>query len=244
MNHDLKVIHEWAYQWKLEFNPDPSKQATELLFPCKKSSPNHRPIFFNGTLVTNIKEHKHLGLIFDSKLSFDKHVNEKIIKSKKVIEIIKHISRFLLLKALDQMYKTLVSSHLDYYDFIYHMTPFNSPSPSGITLSPLMEKAERTQYQAALFITGTLQGSSRTKLYEELGWESLFDRHWSRGGGVVAALPRPQLRAKYPGPDKVNNLANDPELYLYGHFSLDYIDNKRILLETIEYIKDIRRFLT
>ena len=22
LNHDLKVIHEWAYQWKLEFNPD------------------------------------------------------------------------------------------------------------------------------------------------------------------------------------------------------------------------------
>ena len=28
LNHDLKVIHEWAYQWKLELNPDPSKQAT------------------------------------------------------------------------------------------------------------------------------------------------------------------------------------------------------------------------
>ena len=25
LNHDLKVLHEWAYQWKLEFNPDPSK---------------------------------------------------------------------------------------------------------------------------------------------------------------------------------------------------------------------------
>ena len=33
LNHDLKVIHEWAYQWKLECNPDHSKQATELLFP-------------------------------------------------------------------------------------------------------------------------------------------------------------------------------------------------------------------
>ena len=32
LKHDLKVIHEWGYQWKLKFNPDPSKQATELLF--------------------------------------------------------------------------------------------------------------------------------------------------------------------------------------------------------------------
>ena len=29
LNHDLQNITEWARQWKLEFNPDPSNQATE-----------------------------------------------------------------------------------------------------------------------------------------------------------------------------------------------------------------------
>ena len=43
-----------------------------------------------------------------------------------------------------------------------------------------MESIERTQYQAALAITGTWQGSNRNKLYEELGWESLSDRRWLR----------------------------------------------------------------
>ena len=28
LNHDLDIIHIWAHQWKLEFKPDPSKQAT------------------------------------------------------------------------------------------------------------------------------------------------------------------------------------------------------------------------
>ena len=32
LNHDLNVINQWAHQWKREFNPDPNKQATELLF--------------------------------------------------------------------------------------------------------------------------------------------------------------------------------------------------------------------
>ena len=41
LNHDLDKIHQWAHQWKMEFNPDPTKQATEVLFSCKKSSPNH-----------------------------------------------------------------------------------------------------------------------------------------------------------------------------------------------------------
>ena len=31
MNHDLKIISQWADQWKMESNPDPNKQATELL---------------------------------------------------------------------------------------------------------------------------------------------------------------------------------------------------------------------
>ena len=39
LNHDLNIIHQWAYQWKLEFNPDPTKQATEVLFSCKKCRP-------------------------------------------------------------------------------------------------------------------------------------------------------------------------------------------------------------
>ena len=39
------------------------------------------PLFFNGTVVSKVNEQKHLGLILDSKLSFERHVNEKIIKA-------------------------------------------------------------------------------------------------------------------------------------------------------------------
>ena len=43
-----------------------------------------------------------------------------------------------------------------------------------------MEQKERIQYQSALAIAGRYQGSSRTKLCEELGWETLSDRRVSR----------------------------------------------------------------
>ena len=43
-----------------------------------------------------------------------------------------------------------------------------------------MEKTERIQHQAAIAITGAWQGSCRSKLYEELGWESLSDCRWCR----------------------------------------------------------------
>ena len=126
LNQDLKVISQWAYQWKMKFNPDLNKQATELLFSCKKNSPNHPSLFFNESIVPKVNEQKHLGLILDSKLSFERHVNEKIMKAKKGIGIIKYLSKFLPIKTLDQMYKALVRSRLDYCDTIHHIPALNS----------------------------------------------------------------------------------------------------------------------
>ena len=47
-------------------------------------------------------------------------------------------------------------------------------------LNLLMEKVERTQYQAALAITGTWKGFNQSKLYKELGWKAISDSHWYR----------------------------------------------------------------
>ena len=59
-------------QWKMEFNPDPTEEATEVLFSCKEVSPNHPQLIFNGTAVAKVNEQKHLGLILQPGLSFGK----------------------------------------------------------------------------------------------------------------------------------------------------------------------------
>ena len=74
------------------------------------------------------------------------------------------------------MYKDLVPLHLDNCDVIYHLPSKIQLPPIGRTVNSLIEKAETIQYQLALAITGACQGSRRSKIYEELGWESLFDR--------------------------------------------------------------------
>ena len=43
-----------------------------------------------------------------------------------------------------------------------------------------MNLIEQVQYKAALIVSGCWQGTNCTKLYEELGWESLSDRRWQR----------------------------------------------------------------
>lgn len=159
----------------MKFNTDPTKQATEILFLQKKSKPFHPELLFNGVPVAKVKHQKHLGLTLDRKLSFEYHLNEEITKIKKILGIIKHVSKYFPLKTLNKMYKSLVRSHLDYCDIIYHQSAIINPPPLALTLTTLMMEVEKIQYQAALAITGSWQGSSRTKLYEELGWETLSD---------------------------------------------------------------------
>ena len=48
------------------------------------------------------------------------------------------------------------------------------------SLNNHMEKFESVQYSAALAVTGAWKRTSREKLYEELGWESISLRRWSR----------------------------------------------------------------
>ena len=36
LNEDLVKITRWAYQWKMSFNPDITKQAQEIIFSRKK----------------------------------------------------------------------------------------------------------------------------------------------------------------------------------------------------------------
>ena len=49
LNHDLELINRWAFQWKMEFNPDPIKPAQEIIFSPKIYKENHPEILFNQT---------------------------------------------------------------------------------------------------------------------------------------------------------------------------------------------------
>ena len=70
LNRDLEIISIWAYQWKMQFNPDKNKQAIQVIFSQKRDTPVHSPLFFNGSEVVIKTEHKYLGMILDSKLTF------------------------------------------------------------------------------------------------------------------------------------------------------------------------------
>ena len=69
LNNDLKEIYKWAFQWKMSFNNDPTKQAKEVIFSRKTTKKTHPKIFLNDIPVTTANSQKHLGLHFKTILT-------------------------------------------------------------------------------------------------------------------------------------------------------------------------------
>ena len=148
----------------MSFNPDISKQAQEVIFFTKPVKASYPAVFFYDIPVAGCSTHKDLGMYLDEKLNFGRHIAEKI-KSNKGIGLIKTLHNFLSRRALT-IYKCFIRPNLDYGDFIYDQ-PNNGSFCS---------KIESVQYNAALAITGAIRGTLQTKLYRELGLESLRSR--------------------------------------------------------------------
>ena len=96
------------------------------------------------------------------------------------IGMLRFLSNYLSRQTLTELYKLYVRPNLDYGDVIYHIPQKVNDFSHEITLHRLMERLESVQYSAGLAITGAWKGTSRSKIYEELGWESLNDRRWNR----------------------------------------------------------------
>ena len=74
LHTDAKMTGEWAFQWKMNFNPDPAKQPQEMIFSSKVQTTNHPPLFFNENGVPQTTLQKHLGMFLNSKLTFSEHL--------------------------------------------------------------------------------------------------------------------------------------------------------------------------
>ena len=52
LNEDLNKINRRAFQGKMSFNPDPSKQTQEVIFSRKLQKSVYPPFHFNNIAVT------------------------------------------------------------------------------------------------------------------------------------------------------------------------------------------------
>ena len=66
--------------WFSMENPDPNKQANEVIFSRKSKFHSHPPLTFKNNDIKKCPHQKHLGIILDSNLDFNVQVGNKIKK--------------------------------------------------------------------------------------------------------------------------------------------------------------------
>ena len=109
-------------------------------------------------------------MFLDSKFDFEGHIKGVFGKTSRSIGLNRKLRNFLPGGSLLQIYKSFVRPRSDYGDVIYDKAFIGS----------FQMKLGSSQYNAALAITGAIRGTSREKIYSELGLGTLIDKRWYR----------------------------------------------------------------
>ena len=91
----LIIVNDWAFQWKMSFNPDPSKQYQEIIFSRKSKRSTHPPLVFNNNNFSQTYSQKHLSVILDFKLKFEEHLNNVLAKLNKAVGLLRKLRSLL-----------------------------------------------------------------------------------------------------------------------------------------------------
>ena len=111
--------------------------------------------------MSQTNSQKHLGVTLDLKLTFEEHLLNVFKTVNRTIGLIRKLQNVLPRISLVTIYKAFVRPHLDYGDILYDQAFNNS----------FHDRLESFQNNACLAITGAISGTSREKLYQELGLE-------------------------------------------------------------------------
>ena len=116
----------------------------------------------NSNQVNKTSSQKRSGIVLDESLSFEEHLKIISVKTKKTLYLLRKLQNFLPRPTLTALYKSFIRPYFEYGGIIYKQA-FNSS---------FHEKLESIQYNASLAITGAIRGTSREKIYNELGFAS------------------------------------------------------------------------
>ena len=147
-------ISDWAFQWRMIFNPDSKKQVQEVIFSKKINKIDHPPLYFKENLVKSSSTHKHLGMILDTMLDVSLLLKNIQNKVNKTTGLLRKLQDTLPRTSLITIFKSFIRPHLDCGDII-HDRAYNTSFYQNI---------ESIQYNAALAIKGAVRGTEKNSI--------------------------------------------------------------------------------
>jgi len=117
---DILHLQSWSEKWKLYFNVSKCKV---MHIGTKENKPRENYFMNDMNKKINIEkceEEKDIGVIFDEKLLFDKHMDSSINKANRMLGVIKRTFSFINKDTFLKLYKSMVRPHLEYGNIIWH----------------------------------------------------------------------------------------------------------------------------
>ena len=85
----------------MQFNAD---KTEEVIFSTKRARIVHPPLTLGNDEIKRENEHKHLGMILDSKLSFQDHIRAAIQTARRGIGLVRYLSKYVSRNVLNLSY--------------------------------------------------------------------------------------------------------------------------------------------
>jgi len=162
----LSKLDAWSKQWLVNFNPAKTKY---IVFSKKVQLVQYPDLIIGGEKLQRVKQHKQLGIIFTERMTFEAHIQENCKKAMNRLTALQRLGNKIPRKSRLLIYTAFVRPVLEFGFQLYD----NSPKEQ-------LEKLEKVQRKALLFVTGAYKKTSHRELLQEVGLPLLEKRRQSQ----------------------------------------------------------------
>ena len=162
LQEDLDKLAAWEDKWKMQFHP----QKCSVLRLTRSRSPKIYQYKLHGHILESEMNSKYLGVIINSKLSWNNHIDNICTKANSSLAFLRRNLQISQQHIKEKAYNTLVRPQLEYAASVWD--PYTKQKQQQI---------EMVQRRAARFVVRNYEReASVTAMLQSLGWRSLQQR--------------------------------------------------------------------
>ena len=156
LNRNLVSIHSWATAWLVDINP---AKTESMVISRKRIKPPHPQLYMDNSQITEVSDHRHLGLVFSSDCGWHNDIITVLGKAWQRINVLRSFKFRLDRSSLERMYVSFIRLVLEYSGSV-------CDSFTLIIKKPL----KAVNVEAMRIVTWATKLCSFAKLYDESGW--------------------------------------------------------------------------
>ena len=163
LQEDINSLYTWTITWQMELNIDKCCSMNVTLNQLHKISHSY---YIHNTQLSVVNQCKYLGILIQSDLKWNSHVNYVTAKANQTLAMLKRNIKLASQKIKDKAYKSLIRPQLEFASSVW--APWQQS---------LINKIEQTQRRAVRYVTSDYNPFNSVSLHiSNLKWDTLEDR--------------------------------------------------------------------